>query len=476
MADEAAKSVIEIDLNDESWKQFQASFNQYQKALGAGKKEMAAVGAAGAKAATQTAGAFEKVKAILGDIGKAARDSVFVFGKMASLALDIAKSFASAAFSAAKWLAFGAIASGFGLGALGSAASGARRNAAGAGVTPGQFKATDIYFGQILKDPTGVLNNFADVKSNPAAQRALSTLGINPNQDPFALFMQAMPKLSDLAQKNQFPNQAVFEGSGLSGLLSLEQFRSLKLKPGEVAGLAREATRAAPGLAPDDATLRAWQRFNIGLDLAGNKIENSLIRALVRLTPSLTDLANTIADVIDRFSKTGAFKEGVEDVRAGIKEFADYLGSGKFKKDIRDFSDALVQAAGTIRKVFNLPKTISSSYDDMNRMTGGWIAGVRDTIMDADVNTDDLKFISVKKALDKRMNLADALRRIDGSSEMTRVDFMGAQGAGNTGTTPGTVGATGKTSTLFSSPTINLNVIAPPWLDFSAAMAQGAGQ
>ena len=92
------------------------------------------------------------------------------------------------------------------------------------------------------------------------------------------------------------------------------------------------------------------------------------------------------------------------------------------------------------------------------------------------MNTDDLKFISVKKALDKRMNLADALRRIDGSSAMPRVDSMGAQGAGNTGTTPGTVGATGKTSTLFSSPTINLNVIAPPWLDFSAAMAQGAGQ
>ena len=53
MADDAAKSVIEIDLNDGSWKQFQASFNQYQKALGAGKKEMAAVGVAGAKAATQ---------------------------------------------------------------------------------------------------------------------------------------------------------------------------------------------------------------------------------------------------------------------------------------------------------------------------------------------------------------------------------------------------------------------------------------
>lgn len=473
MPEENAKSVIEIDVNDAAWKEFEAAFGAYNKALDEATKKLDTMGTVAEDVAGKSSKSFGKLKGVLADLGKMGRDSLFVFQKMALLAWDIAKAFANAAFSAAKWLAFGAIASGFGLGALASSASAVRRDAGGVGVKPGEYKAADVFFKQILGDSSGVLSNIAQTMNDPASRIAFTSLGIDTRgKNPFQLMNEFLVAATAQARKNPNIPLPVFQ-STIGKILSLEQYKTLgATQPGEVAGLSRDAMRAAPVLSLSDKMLSAWQRFLIMLDLAGNRIENSLIAALVKLAGPLGKFANQVADVIDAFSKSGGFQHVLDKVVSGIKEFGTYLESPDFGADMKKFTDALaniadamVKVADLIRKAYGLPADYMKALATMNSAGGAAIQAVVTTVTDADIVNKTPQQLAREQAI--RDKLHSNLH-----------DFLGEQGMTKSNNPADAVKAdlAGPNSTLFTSPTINLVVIAPPYLDFAASMAVGPGQ
>jgi hypothetical protein len=476
MPEPNAKSVIEIDVNDAAWKEFEAAFGAYNAAVDESKKKLDDMGEAAQGAAGKAGKSFDKLKTLLSDLGKMGRDSVHIFTRMATLAWDIAKAFASAAWSAAKWLAFGAIASGFGLGALASSASATRREAGGAGVKPGEYKAADIYFKQILGDSAGVLSNVAQTMNDPAARIAFTSLGIDPRgKNPFQLMNEFLVAASAKARANPNIPLPVFQ-STIGKILSLEQYKALgATQPGEVAGLSREAMRSAPGLSLSDKTLSAWQRFLIMLDLAGNRIENSLIAALVKLAGPLGTFANQIADAVNAFSKSGGFQRMLDNLIEGIKKFGAYITSPDFPKDmdtfmnaLADIADALVKVAAIVRKAYGLPSAYMDLLAKMNATGGEAIQSLVNTVMGRDDQGG--KTYGSPEEWAARKALRDKL-------EMRGQDALASgRGQGGAVTRDEIHALVAKNMAPFPESVVKLVVTAPPYLDFSASMAQGAGQ
>ena len=168
----SVKSVIEIDVNDDKFKAFQAAFDRYQKILDQQSKK------------------WEEVNKIFDDItkkqknfNKAVKDSEKGLKDAVITTGNIARNMASAALSAAKWVAFGAIGGGFGLGGLASSASDYRRQALGLGISTGQLRNANVAYGRAF-NAESALSNIANIQNDPANKQILARLGGQTGQNP----------------------------------------------------------------------------------------------------------------------------------------------------------------------------------------------------------------------------------------------------------------------------------------------------
>src|ERR1700761_3111802 len=206
------KSVVEIDVQDGAWKSFAGWFATFstnlnkavdgireaileteklRKVEAAKDKEEATAAAAAKKArvekeraARTEAEAARKKKADQKSADDQRRknqaDDIKALKESAKWTADIAKNVASTAYSAAKWVAFSAIASGFGLGALANSAAGARQSALRLGINTGSLRAANVNFGKYI-DAEGALSNIQSLKSDARTKWVFNQTGVNPD-------------------------------------------------------------------------------------------------------------------------------------------------------------------------------------------------------------------------------------------------------------------------------------------------------
>ena len=341
--------VIEIDLDDTKFKAFAAEFAKYQEALkkaGLGARAVAGATAAGAAAGAsggnKAASAWEKFRRVMGDVNKSARDSLPIFGRIASITADIAKSMASAAWSAAKWLTFGALGGGFGLGMLASGASATRRESGQLGLKPGELKAGNLFFDRYLGDTQSVLSNIAAAQADPTKQKVFATLGVNPQgKDPYQLLTELLTKVGPAGKKYGF-NPQVLQGLGISDIFSTEQVRGLaNLPAGELQRTIGEANKAVPSLALSDKAGQQWQDFISRMGVVGTGVENTFAEALTKITPELEKFAKAMGDTVDAFVKNGGLDGVMTAFSDGLKWLTSYLTGDDFKNDIKSFAQSL---------------------------------------------------------------------------------------------------------------------------------------
>jgi hypothetical protein len=221
------KTVLEIDVDDAKFKAFAESLDKVQKALAEANKKLGEMGSVGNAAAEKTNKSFQKTRRFLDDINKAGRESVEIFKRMASVAESIAKSFANAAFSLAKWLAFGAIGSGFGLGALASVAAGTRREALGLGVSTGALRAQRVNLGRYV-DVDTALANISQTQFDPTKGLGYQTFGIlnQSKKTPDAILAEVLLKGGEVF-KRFAGNRTLLEASGALQFTDYESLRRL---------------------------------------------------------------------------------------------------------------------------------------------------------------------------------------------------------------------------------------------------------
>jgi len=377
----ATKSIIEIDLLDEKFQAFNEQMLKLQSILEAmpGQwkniaKEIKEAEKAEAKAASQEDKDHKAKSKRQKDFNKEAekaaskedknnkaeskrgKDFNKVLGdrhvglvNVAKITTRIAKDMADTAVSAAKWLTFGAIASGFGLGALAAAVSSDRRAAQGLGITTGQYRSAKIY-GERYFDVDSLLGNLADIQSDIRKQPILARIGVKESKGKNAaeLLPEVATQLRGIYQKYH-GQQAIIEATGATQLAQFEVIRRLgNLTEEEFKLFIRNLHSGNDAFKTPDELDRAWQTFKQNLEVAGKSIELTLITGLNDLTGPLGDLAKAIGVAIGAFLKNPHIKEWLTSFGEGIKSFAVYLSGDDFKKTLDDFLNAVADVAEAV--------------------------------------------------------------------------------------------------------------------------------
>lgn len=379
----ARKSVVEIQVDDGAWKRFAAEFAKFGTARKAATAEAQAEAAAqkkvndekkkteGAAKATDKADKTLRVEKAKSDKEAAAAlkrkmdaekkqsevakkeraDNLLHLKESAKWTADVARNVASTAISAAKWLTFSAIASGFGLGGLGASAAGARRQSQGLGINTGSLRAANVNFGRYI-DPEAALGNIANAQSDRSKSWIFNALGEDTKGKNAAdILPEILPKLVAAFKAGGSTLQGA-QARGLDQLVSIEDLRRLSENEGDLAKTIKQYQDDRKSLNVGDDVNREWQDFMVSLHRAGEGIEVSLIRSLKSLLPFLEDFTKGIAEAIKAFVSNGGFQQWIEKVGLALQKLGTYLGSKEFADDVETFMSAVHTVAVTIGKLF----------------------------------------------------------------------------------------------------------------------------
>jgi len=381
------KSVVEIDVQDSKFQAFAAAFAKFRidnkklaeeiaetadaeaKSLGVKKKVADAQAkqsklakgsrddAVAEKKARQEAFEADRKKFALqskarDDARRERAESMKGLRDSAKWTADIARNAASAAYSAAKWVAFSAVASGFGLGGLAANASSMRRQSQGLGINTGELRAANVNFGKYI-DPESALANIAGAQSDLSKRWIFNALGENPNgKNAGDILPEILPKIVQAFRAGGGTLQGA-QARGLTELVGIDDLRRLSsLSESELSQTIEAYRRDRAKLLEGDEVGRSWQDFLTSLHRASQEIEVSLLKGLTKLTPYLTDFANGIAKAIDAFVSSGGLQAWIEKVGNALQKLGAYLGSKEFSDDVETFMGAIHTMASYLAKLF----------------------------------------------------------------------------------------------------------------------------
>lgn len=387
-----AKSIVDIDVNDDKFVAFMEKFKEYQAALdnlpeawrglahGAtdATKETAKAKTEGdllAKAFSEGASAILSINSGLErltdsldranksqeDFNKKTRSSKGFLSDATKDAKSLAGHIRDATTSLLSWggivgLFTGVLGVGglFGLNRLAATTGSQRFTSLGIGTSIGALDSTAINYQKALSNPTGTLGAIRDSQMDLSKRWQFQALGINnPDQDPAKLLPQLIRNARDIFVKNGSTLQGA-NAYGLTNFFSLDDLNRFKnMSDEEIDAMERRAQKDAKLLQITDQQARQWQDFNVQLDYSGQSIRNTFVRGLGPLTPQLSKLSDALAGAIDTVLQSPELGKWIDGLAGGIERFGNYLASPEFTKDVDSFMAGIEKLGTLIGKVYD---------------------------------------------------------------------------------------------------------------------------
>ncbi|HFG9917831.1 TPA: hypothetical protein ACISY6_003313 [Salmonella enterica subsp. enterica serovar Eastbourne] len=432
----AAKSIVEIDVQDEKFQSFLEKFNEYQKALselpeqwrgavhglGEAAKETERVrdGTEGitkafADGVAALASVNDGLERLNGNLEKATKTQT-EFNKKSGGARNFlnkaskdAKSLAGhikdATTSLLSWGTVLGLFSGlagagglWGLNHLAGNASAQRFTAMGLGTTAGGLNSTAVDFQKALGNPVGTLGAIRDAQLDLSKRWQFRAMGVdNPDRDPAELLPEMIKAARDIFVRNGSTQQGA-EAYGLTNYFTLDDLnRFKKMSDEEIDAMAKQAQQDTRRLQLTDQQLRQWQDFNIQLDRSKVSIGNTFIRGLAPLAPELGKLSDAFSGAIETVLKSPELGKWIDGLSDGIRRFGNYLASPEFQKDVEAFISGVERLGRVIGKVID------------------WISGK------SDITTDDIKSRSSILSDEKRTDPVTSETYTPGGDDDPRV-------------------------------------------------------
>lgn len=388
-----AKSIVDIDVNDDKFVAFMEKFKEYQAALeelpeawrglahGAtdATKETAKAKTEGdllAKAFSEGASAILSINSGLErltdsldranksqeDFNNKTRSSKGFLSDASKDAKSLAGHIRDATTSLLSWggivgLFTGVLGVGglFGLNRLAATTGSQRFTSLGIGTSIGALDSTAINYQKALGNPTATLGAIRDSQMDLSKRWTFQAMGINnPDQDPAKLLPQMIRNARDIFVKNGSTLQGA-NAYGLTNFFSLDDLNRFKnMSDEEIDAMERRAQKDAKLLQITDQQARQWQDFNVQLDYSGQSIRNTFVRGLGPLTPQLSKLSDALAGAIDTVLQSPELGKWIDGLAGGIERFGNYLASPDFTKDVDDFMDGLRRLGQSIGRVIDL--------------------------------------------------------------------------------------------------------------------------
>lgn len=346
------KSVIEIDVEDARFKEFQEAFGKYQEALENlpdGWKEVGQAINENTKKADDLHPRMDKLKRDLDDSAKK-------FTSLVSSSFQLSKNVASITLDLAKWVSLSSIALGaggmFGFGSLAGSAGELRKTSQGLDVKPEELQAANIDLTKALANPGQSLARTQQVQADLSQRWAFNALRINPaGKDTAQLqseLMQSARTFWEAMPKQQRTTQTM-QAYGLDKFFSLQELnRMTTMREAEFKAMMANYDADRQKLAMSDETLRKWQDLNRQFDRFKTALQNDMIIGFEKLAPQLGDFSAAVEEAFKTLTGSEQVKIWIEDAANGIKDFAKYLTSPEFKTDMDAFLSGIDKAAGAV--------------------------------------------------------------------------------------------------------------------------------
>ncbi|HGW6105862.1 TPA: hypothetical protein ACNIQM_004058 [Citrobacter werkmanii] len=419
----AAKSIIEVDVNDEKFLSFMDKFNEYQAALEelpeAWRASAQGIGNSARETSKASSEAEGMTKAFLdgvdalnmmvnnldrintslddankrqSDLNKKTAGSSSIFGKLKKDSKEFAGHIKDATVSLLSWggivgLFTGVLGAGglFGINRLASTASAQRFTSMGLNTSIGALDSTAINYQRAVSNPTATLGAIRDTQADLSQRWKFQAMGINnPDRSPD----QLLPEMIRAARSIFTQTGGTLQGAnayGLTSFFSIDDLNRFKnMSDAEIDAMEKRAKRDAQLLQITDEQARQWQDFNVQLDYSSQSIKNTFIRGLAPLTPGLTKLSDALSGAIDTVLQSPELGKWIDGLAGGIQRFGDYLASPDFKNDVENF----------MVKVEKLGKVIGKVVD--------WIIGKTDTAGIIDGVTSESTILNAKPVTDPK--------------------------------------------------------------------------
>lgn len=424
-----AKSIVDIDVNDDKFVAFMERFREYQSALddlpeawrvaavGIGEsskqtekakgeaKELGAEFNAVAEAILTINSGIDRLNANLEDSNKkqdefnkkAGQGQGFI-NQAKKDAKELAGHIKEATASLLSWGGIVGIFTGvlgvgglFGINRLAATTGAQRFTSLGLGTSIGALDSTAINYQKALGNPAGTLGAIRDSQMDLSKRWTFQAMGINnPDQDPAKLLPQMIRNARDIFVKSGSTLQGA-NAYGLTNFFTLDDLNRFKnMSDEEITAMEKRAQQDARMLQITDQQARQWQDFNVQLDYSSQSIRNTFVRGLGPLTPQLSKLSDALAGAIDTVLKSPELGKWIDALAGGIERFGNYLASPAFTSDVESFMSGVKKLALTIMDVIGL-FTGEISISDF--------AKKHSTILSNDVKTDSSRNHFVKGGL-----------------------------------------------------------------------------
>ncbi|ECI3748657.1 hypothetical protein DKT33_00990 [Salmonella enterica subsp. enterica serovar Mountpleasant] len=388
----AAKSIVEIDVQDEKFQSFLEKFNEYQKALGELPEQWRGAVHGLGEAAKETErvrdgtegitkafadgvaalasvndgldrlnGNLEKATKTQTEFNKKSGGARNFLNKASKDAKSLAGHIKDATTSLLSWGTVLGLFSGlagagglWGLNHLAGNASAQRFTAMGLGTTAGGLNSTAVNFQKALGNPVGTLGAIRDAQLDLSKRWQFRAMGVdNPDRDPAELLPEMIKAARDIFVRNGSTQQGA-EAYGLTNYFTLDDLnRFKKMSDEEIDAMAKQAQQDTRRLQLTDQQLRQWQDFNIQLDRSKVSIGNTFIRGLAPLAPELGKLSDAFSGAIETVLKSPELGKWIDGLSDGIRRFGNYLASPEFQKDVEAFISGVERLGRVIGKVID---------------------------------------------------------------------------------------------------------------------------
>ncbi|MDE2105747.1 MAG: hypothetical protein KGL39_51460, partial [Patescibacteria group bacterium] len=375
------KSIIDVDINDETFRRFKGLFDQYQAHLA----KMPAAWGKVDKEVNNTLNSLSSIMLAQNQLTREAADkeralansakvTEHSWGKITTFSGKFAKNILSATKNLLKWTGIttalgGLLGAGglFGIERLASSVSSGRRTSLGLGTSYGSEKAFMLNYQRVV-DPD-FLGNVNDALHDQTKRFAFRAAGMRESDlrgDTADVAVRLINRLKQLVDKN--PNLTgpgaaqMLQATGLGNFGSVEQMLRIKaLSPEELAGLNKSFSANRNDFALSGSTQRAWTELSTQLGRAGQKIESVLVNGLTPLADPIKKLSDSVAQAIGAFLGSKNLVEFMPKLGKGIEDLGSYLGSEKFRQDVQTFATDIGTLAHSLHSVIGWFTTKSPS-------------------------------------------------------------------------------------------------------------------
>lgn len=399
-----AKSIVDIDVNDDKFVAFMERFREYQSALddlpeawrvaavGIGEsskqtekakgeaKELGAEFNAVAEAILTINSGIDRLNTNLEDskkkqdeFNKSTRSAKGFLSDATKDAKSLAGHIKEATASLLSWGGIVGIFTGvlgvgglFGINRLATTTGAQRFTSLGLGTSIGALDSTAINYQKALGNPAGTLGAIRDSQMDLSKRWTFQAMGINnPDQDPAKLLPQMIRNARDIFVQNGSTLQGA-QAHGLTNFFTLDDLNRFKnMSDEEITAMEKRAQQDARMLQITDQQARQWQDFNVQLDYSSQSIRNTFVRGLGPLTPQLSKLSDALAGAIDTVLKSPELGKWIDALAGGIERFGNYLASPTFKSDVESFMSGVERLGRVIMKVLGWLDGGSSAMDDI---------------------------------------------------------------------------------------------------------------